>query len=43
MVKMKNVINNVIYQVPVIAHSLEEAKQKAQDYPYNTLGNFVIL
>ena len=42
-VKMKHVVNGVVYQVPVLATTLEEALEKAREYPYNTFGDFVVI
>ncbi len=43
LIRMQNRINGVIYTVPIFACSLDKAKQKAKDYPYNTFGDFIVL
>ena len=40
-IRLVNIINNVVYVVPVCANSQEEAEQKALDLPYNN-GDYLL-
>jgi hypothetical protein len=42
-VRLKHIVNGVMYRVPVLASTVEQALDKARDYPYNTFGDYTVI
>lgn len=42
-IKMRHMVNNVVYKTPILACNYQDALEKANEYPYNTFGDYVII
>lgn len=40
---LQHIVTKEKYTQPVLAKTLDEAKQKALDWPYNTNGDYIII